>query len=517
MEFRLLGPLEALDGDRSIALGGAKQRALLAVLLLHANEVVSSDRLIAELWGERPPATAAKSVQTYVSRLRKELGERRLATRPPGYVLRVDPAELDLARFEALVAEARRAPPPAAAEKLRRALALWRGPPLADLAYEPFAQTEIARLEELRVAALEARFDADLAAGGHAGLVAELEATIAAHPLREHMRAQLMLALYRAGRQADALHAYRAARRELSDELGLEPGEELRRLEQAILTHDASLAAPPPAARVERRGGERTLLVATQTLDALAPLLAFAAPLASELIVAAVVPPAALADASARLATHREGLPHARTAAFASPTPGEDLVRLASEQEVDLLVMDAGRAPLDGAARPVLDQAACDVALVVTAAGPRREGPVMVPFGGAGHDWAALELGAWTARATGAPLRLIGAVADGDGRDASRMLADASLLLQRSAGIAAEPQLAAPGRDGVLHAAEGAGLLVVALPEAWQQSGLGGLRSALVAVPPAPTVLVRRGPRPGGLAPAESRTRFSWSLTVGAQ
>jgi DNA-binding SARP family transcriptional activator len=529
MEFRLLGPLDVVEGDRPLALGGAKQRALLAVLLLHANEVVSSDRLIAELWGERPPATAAKSVQTYVSRLRKELGDRRLATRPPGYVLHVDPAESDLARFERLLAEARRAEPAGAAEKLRRALALWRGPPLADLAYEPFAQTEIARLEELRLAALEARFDADLAAGRHAELVPELEASIATHPLREHLRAQLMLALYRSGRQAEALQAYRAARRELADELGLEPGDELRRLEQAILTHDASLEPPEqPAVRPVDAAADRSLLVATAAIDALDPLLALAAPLAAadparDLIVTAVVPASELADATAALAERRTRLREdgiaARTAAFTSPAPGEDLVRLASEQEVDLLLMDAGRSPLDGPAAPVLEQAACDVALVVTAGGALREGPVMVPFGGARHDWAALELGAWVARATGAPLTLIGAAADDAQapRDASRLLADASLLLQRSAGVAAEPLLAAPGRDGVLGLSEDAGLLVVGLSEDWRQTGLGPLRTALVAVPPAPTVLVRRGPRPGGLAPAESRTRFSWSLTAAAR
>ena len=527
MQFRLLGPLEVVDGDRPLILGGAKQRSLLAVLLLHANEVVASDRLIAELWGERPPATAAKSVQTYVSRLRRELGERRLATRPPGYVIHVEPSELDLAGFEAMLAEARRADPVTAGEKLRRALALWRGPPLADLAYEPFAQTEIVRLDELRLAALEARLDADLAAGRHSALVGELEATIAAHPLREHLRAQLMLALYRSGRQAEALHTYRAARQELAEELGLEPGEELRRLEQAILRHDPSLelpAAAPAAPAAPAAGPDRSVLVVLQSLETLDPLLAVATPLTAaepphELIVAAVVPAAAIGDATAALTERRtrlteHGIP-TRTAAFASPTPGEDLVRLASDQDVDLLLLDAGRSPLDGPARAVLEQAACDVGLVVAAGGSLRAGPVMVPFGGARHDWAALELGAWAARATGAPLRLIGAAADGHeaGRDASRLLADASLLLQRTAGVAAEPLLAVPGRDGVLVVAEDAGLLVVGLPESWQQDGLGRLRSRLIAAPPAPTVLVRRGPRPGGLAPPESRTRFSWSLT----
>ena len=239
MEFRLLGPLEVVEHGRVLELGSARQRALLAVLLLHANEVVSVDRLIDELWGRSPPATAGKILQVYVSRLRKELGDGRLLTRSPGYLLRADRTELDFARFEQLIANADMADPLAAASELRRALALSRGPPLADLEYEPFAQAEIVRLEELRWTALELRIDADLAAGRHADVIGELEALIAAHPLRERPRGQLMLALYRSGRQAEALEAYRRARRVLSGaSSGLEPGEELRRLEQAILHQD---------------------------------------------------------------------------------------------------------------------------------------------------------------------------------------------------------------------------------------------------------------------------------------
>ena len=164
MEFRLLGPLEGLERDRVLMVGGGKQRVLLAVLLFYANEVVSTDRLLDDLWGSAPPATAGRSIQLYVSRLRKELGEGRLVTRPPGYVLRLERSELGVARVEQLVGEARVADPERAARKLREAVALWRGPPLADLAYEPFAQPEISRLEEMRLDALELRIDADPAA-----------------------------------------------------------------------------------------------------------------------------------------------------------------------------------------------------------------------------------------------------------------------------------------------------------------------------------------------------------------
>ncbi len=462
-----------------------------------------------------------------VSKLRKKLGDGRLATQVPGYVLRVEPSELDLARFEQLVDEARRAAPASAADKLREALALCRGPPLADLAYEPFAQTEIARLEELRLAALDQRIDADLAGGRHAELVGELEALVVQHPLRERLRCQLMLALYRSARQAEALDVYRAARRELAEEFGLEPSEELKQLEQAILRQDPALELPgeaPTPVLAGQAPPERALLIAPSALDALGALLALAQPLAAstpprELIVAGIVGPPDLHAATAALADRRdelqaEGLA-ARTAAFSSPTPGDDIVRLASQESVDLVLMDAGPSPLAGHARVVLEQAACDVALLVEAGGSLRAGSVVVPFGAANHDWAALELGAWVAQATGSSLRLIGAASDGSGggRDASRLLADASLIIQRTAGIVAEPLLATPGRQGIVALAEGAGLLVIGLSERWREEGLGRVRSEIAEAPPAPTVLVRRGPRPGGLAPAETRTHFSWSLT----
>jgi DNA-binding SARP family transcriptional activator/ABC-type branched-subunit amino acid transport system substrate-binding protein/streptogramin lyase len=253
MDYRILGPMEVAGRDREVVLGGGRQRSLLAVLLLHPNAVVSSERLIDELWGDSPPPTAAKTVQVYVSQLRKALrdgdAEGPLLTRGHGYVLRVAPGELDLERFERAVADGRRAlergAPERAAERLREGLALWRGAPLADFAYEAFAQAEIARLEELRLEAVEERVRADLELGRDAELVGELDALVADHPLRERLRGQLMLALYRCDRQADALAVFREGRKLLAEELGLEPSPTLRQLEAAILAHDPGLAAPP--------------------------------------------------------------------------------------------------------------------------------------------------------------------------------------------------------------------------------------------------------------------------------
>jgi DNA-binding SARP family transcriptional activator/streptogramin lyase len=271
LEFRVLGPLEVSDDGRPIALGGHKQRALLALLLLHANEVVSRDRLIDELWEADPPETARTALQVHISQLRKAVGRERIVTQAPGYRAVVEAGELDLERFEQLLVDG------ADAAALREALGLWRGTPLAELG-DSFARAERGRLEEQRLLALERRIDADLALGRHAELVPELEGLVREHPLREHLRGQLMLALYRCGRQADALDVYRQGHRLLSEELGLEPGEELRGLERAILTQDESLAAParpvPARAAAGAERPRRWLLVAVLGAALLAGALA---------------------------------------------------------------------------------------------------------------------------------------------------------------------------------------------------------------------------------------------------
>ena len=280
MDFRILGPLEVCDGDRTVRLGAQKQRALLAILLLHANELVSTDRLIDDLWGERPPPTALTSLRAYVSRLRKALdrtgdgslprSEGVLITRGRGYSVCVAPGELDLDRFRGLVEDGRRAlaagDPEGAAGILQRALALWRGPPLSDFTYDAFAQAAIVQLEELQLDALEERVEADLALGRDSELVGELRSLVERNPLRERLRAQLMLALYRSHRQAEALHVYQEFRRALSEQLGLDPSPSLQRLEAAILDGDALLepAAPSQSPAAQTPGLRSSQLAASR-------------------------------------------------------------------------------------------------------------------------------------------------------------------------------------------------------------------------------------------------------------
>ncbi len=527
LEFRILGPLEVLDGDRPIRLGGPKQRAALAILLLNANRVVSVERLADDLYGGTPPVTAVTQVQRQVSDLRKLLGAAAIETRSPGYLVHVEPGRLDLDRFERWTSEGgqalARSDAQAASELFRRALELWRGAALADLAYEEFAQTAIARLDELRLAALEQRFDAELALGRHGPLLAELEALVWNHPLRERARGQLMLALYRAGRQAEALEVYRRTRESLVEEFGIEPSKSLHELERRILTQDATLdltRQPEPA-----RESESTLLVVPSADDRLDALLAIAQPLATlqdrALIIMRLlsaeneVAPAAAA-VNARAASLQ--VP-ARAAAFTSLEPPRDVVRLAKTYDVDLVVLDAppelaaGEVPSDLAA--IVEHSPADLAVLGGEPPDWRRGDgVFVPFGGAENDWAALELGAWLALATEAPLRLVGTRADPrrGQRDASRLLADASLATQRVVGVAAEPVLAEATENGLVVAVAPATIVVAGFPTRWRVEGLGATRTALIRDGRVPVVFVHRGMRPSGLAPRETRTRFSWSL-----
>ena len=539
MEFRILGPLEVRDDGRVIPLGGAKQKGVLAILLTRPGEVVSRDRLIDELWGGEPPSSAVSVLQTYVSHLRKALGGGVLQTKASGYSIDVEGHDLDLTRFERILDEARNVSGERAAGLLRDALALWRGPALADFAYEPFAQAEIARLEELRLVALERRIEADLELGREAELIGELETLAAKHPLRERIRRLLMLALYRAGRQAEALDAYQAARHALVDELGIEPGRELQELERAILRHDAALDRPRAANRPVTVAEEelspvpeRSILVVPRAERSLGQLLALAQPLARqpprEVILARLLSsPEAVADATAALGEQQEvllaaGIP-CRFAAFTSSEPGQDIVLIASEQANDLVLLDAPEGLLDDGViddelRIVLADAPCDVALLVIRdrVPAASDQPVMVPFTGAEHDWAAIEVAAWTSRSLGVSLRLVGTMADplSGRRDASRLLARASLMVQQVVGIPTEPLFVEPGDDALVEVTDAAGLLVLGLSSRWRQEGLGQVRLAIARRARPPTLLVRRGPSPGGLAPRQSMTRFTWTLSA---
>jgi DNA-binding SARP family transcriptional activator/streptogramin lyase len=264
--FRVLGPFEVSVDGVVRDLGGRKPAELLAVLVLRSNEVVSTDRLVEELWGDEPPRTARKTLQVHVSRLRRELGDDTVETRPTGYVVVVMPGQVDAQQFEELVEqgrdELRGGRCVEAASLLRQALALWRGPVLAGMEVDGSTRGIAARLEDLRLVAVESRIEADLALGRHASLVGELEGLVVEHPYREGLRRQLMLALYRSGRQADALAAYRAARVSLVEELGVEPGPELRELEAAMLRHDPTLAPPQTGAAVSSRASSRRALIA---------------------------------------------------------------------------------------------------------------------------------------------------------------------------------------------------------------------------------------------------------------
>ena len=496
-EFRLLGPVEAAQGGELLALPVGKPRALLARLLLDANRVVAAETLVDALWGETPPASANKLVQAYVSQLRKALPEGTIETRPPGYVLRVGPRDLDLGRFESLAADADEETDAARrADVLGLALALWRGEPLAEFRDEPFAAAAARRLGELRLAVLERKLEAELELGRHERALPELDALVQEEPLRERPRRLLMLALYRSGRQAEALERYRDGRRLLVGELGIEPGAELQELERRILRRDPSLA-DPGAAPQRRRGC--VICLGVDVADLVAPLCTDGREL---VVVELAEAPAGLQAGSERLERARRRLQEdsveVRTAAFTSTAPADDLVRLAADQDAELLVTPF---PFDDRV-----ELPCDAAFA-----PRPDlrfeprGAVLVPFGGGRDEWPAVELGAWLARAHGLGLRLLG-VESGDGRrDASRTLAGASIALQRFAGASAEPAIVSPGAEGIL--AENGSVLVASLPT----GDLGETRRTLIERTEVPLLLVRGGVRPSGLAPTRTLTRFSWS------
>ena len=522
MEFRILGPLEVVDEGRAVQLGGAKQRTLLALLLLTPNRPVSIDHLIDAVWSGDPPTTASNALQYHVSQLRKVLGEGApIVTQEPGYLIRLGPGQLDLLRFEQLVEEAERADPARASELLGEALGLWRGEALAELADDALSQPEAQRLEAARLAALQRHVDADLALGHHAQLVPELEALVRAHPLHEGLVGALMRALYGVGRQADALDVYRQTRQRFDTELGIEPSPSLRELERAILRQDSELARDQPAS-----AGLPSILVLVGDDRRLPDLVAIAEALAAgsgrELILVRFTAGSGeLAAATASLAAQRDALAArstpCRVAAYTAAEAGAEAAVLATEQAADLVLTEApqellGDGSLDEPFASLLERTPCDVGLLTAGTG-EADGPVVVPFGGAEHDWSAIELAAWLASSLGTTLRLLGTEADPTHgrRDASRLLARASLLVQQIVGIVTEPRLIQPGDTGVIEAAADARVLVVGLSERWRTDGIGAVRTTVAKAAPAPVIFVRAGSKARGLAPSQTMTRFTWT------
>jgi nucleotide-binding universal stress UspA family protein len=357
-------------------------------------------------------------------------------------------------------------------------------------------------------------------------VLGELGAVVAGHPNQERPLRQLMLALYRCGRQVDALAEYTTARRRLDEDFGLAPGSELQQLERAILRQDPALDPQVAAVSV----ASQPIILWSSSAEALAPMVDLTAPLATEasgreLLLVRLLGQAEATHLSVAV-TEQAELVHrlrrsriiARSAAFTSASPGDDLVRLADEQSsvFVLLEFSGEQKSLSDLHTKVLADCACDVGLLAMRAGkrPRAHAAVLVPFGGNDHDWTALEIGCWLARASNAPLRLLGVAGGRDGaRDASRTLASASLAAQRSYRIVAEPEIVPSGADAILERTTGARALVIGLSFRRGLQGVGSVRETLMERSACPVALVRRGRRPGGFAPARAVTRFTWSLS----
>jgi len=505
LEFRILGSLTVLVDGREVAIQGAKERAALAMLLLNGGEPLSVDRLIDDLWQDDPPETARKSLQVRIAALRKTLGSDRIESRGPTYRLLLEPDELDLERFERLFAAGGQ-------DDLSDALDLWHGEPLQEFADQRWAAAPIARLEELRLSAIEQSLEVALEQGRHAEITSRLEELVRQHPLRERLRGQQMLALYRSGRQAEALDAYRVGRQALSDNLGIDPHPALRDLEGAILRQDPALEFVVPSPPVP------PILVAIRNGDKLAALLEAAESLARrpprELIITRPLGRGSdVAGPSRDLNELRRQLEQrgtsARVAAFVSSSVGPDIARFATDQDADLVLTDATPSLLsDPDLVELLVGAPSDVA--VLSGGVIADGPILVPFTGSAHDWSAVEVAAWIGRGRDVPVWLAGPV-EAD-RDASRLLASASLAVQRASGVTVEPRLVEPGAKGLLRLADECALAVVGLSDRWEREGLGPTRTLLVTEAGRPALIVRRGLRPGGLAPPDGHSRFTWSM-----
>jgi DNA-binding SARP family transcriptional activator len=549
VQYRVLGPLELLADGPALPIRAQKQLILLATLLLNANQVVSVDRLIDELWPFQQPAQLGESVQVLVYQVRKllEAGAVRgsvLERQGNGYRLHTTPDELDSNRFERLVRSAQDARNKSDLESaswiLAEALALWRGQALANVRFEAptVSRAQAARLDEVRLSTAIERIEIDLELGREDELIGELEALVAEHPLDERLRQLQMLALYRCGRQAEALQSYQSARTALVDELGIEPSVRLQALHQSILRHDTDADRHRPPGEITTRTQEfiserRSVLAVAFAETDLDPLLAVATPLVQaqasrELILVMIVHESGepLERANALVQEYRdrclEAAVEARAAALVSTDSPADISRLARREDVDLLLLSAPsglslQGGLPSGTRTVLDQAPCDAGLLVRRDGLRLDGEVVVPFGGKSDDWTAVETGAWVASTAGTRLVMLGVQAPdqrGERQDASRLLADASLAVQQRIRVAVDTRLVdARVPDEFVHACSSASLVVLALPSDWRETNeIGPMRLLLAREASAPILFVRRGERPGGLAPRDSATIFSWSL-----
>ena len=460
-----------------------------------------------------------------MSQLRKELGRDAIVTREPGYLVSADRDSIDLHRFERLASDAASAlsagEPGRASELLRDALRLWRGPALADVAEEGIARSAAARLDELRLLALERRIEADLERGLHADVVGEVEALIDAYPLRERPRALHMLALYRCGRQADALAAYRAARETLVTEIGIDPGAPLQELERAILRQDPELALDGPSPARPTTASAHAILVAALSLEAADGLLALAAPLAQvshtraghrgpgRRTRASSVRrrrPCGRTGNSSWSAASRLARPHSRPS-YREPTwpVSQPSRRRTSCSSTRPTVCSRTPACCRCSTRPPATSGSSWEPLGRSAlcSSPSRARSTTGPPSNSAPGW----LGQRALRS-----RLAGAATGTAGRDSSRLLASVSLAIQRVLGVDAEPLLVDPTPDALVGAAADAGVVVVGLTDRWRREGLGRARAALATAGGRPAVLVRRGLRPGGLAPRDSDTRFTWTV-----
>jgi DNA-binding SARP family transcriptional activator len=509
-------------------LGGPRARELLALLLLNPNRPLSSEYLVTAMWGDSPSDGAATTLRSHVGAVRRVLASAgagdALGTRAGGYLLALAPADLDAEVFAGLVERAQEAlgigDPAHAAALLGEALALWRGDVLSDLGPPDFADAVVARLGELRLAAEETAVAAALALGQHREVVGRLQELVAAHPFHERLCGQLMLALYRSGRQAEALDVYRSTRERLVETFGLDPGAALQALERAILDHEPSLELTVAPGRDS--GG--SILAVASGPDGLDALFAVAEPLGAlpgreVILVCLLEDDRDLERTAAAVRARRESLAApTRSAVFTTPDPPGDVVRLANANDVGFVLLDAP-AGLDGDRLPdelaaILERSPAAAGVLSARAGESAGADVFVPFGGGEHDWAALELGAWLASASGASLDLVGTKSESSTgrRDASRLLADASLAVQRVVGVETRPVLAEPTEDALVAAVEKAGLVVVGISARWRGEGIGATRRALVRRARPPVLLVHRGMRPSILAPREARTRFTWTL-----